>query len=155
MSRHDEESGEAETFGARLKKARVARKLTQAALAIEVANATRGKIKMDGSSISRYERGEVASPRLDVISAFAGVLDEPLSYFTGAVAQADRLEALEDLVARIWQLNVDGFEKIRQALGALPEAIAEQFAPEARGAPQRSGRVARGAPRKPPQTDVG
>jgi transcriptional regulator with XRE-family HTH domain len=133
MSRHDGADSDG-TLGQRIASARKAAGLTQPQLARKISDATAGRVDLQASEISRYERGGVKNPRLEVLAAFADVLELPLTRFTGAPDRGDRdrLAALEETVGRILQLNEDSFLEIARRFDRLERRLDGLAAPAGR-----------------------
>jgi transcriptional regulator with XRE-family HTH domain len=72
------------TFGETLKQVRTELGWTQPQLAHEVYEATDGQIDLTPAEISRYERGRVKSPRLDVVRAVAKATGRPVEFFANS-----------------------------------------------------------------------
>lgn len=71
------------TFGEALSEARGTLGWTQHQLAKAVYAASDGKVDLTPPEISRYERGRVLNPRIEVLLAVARATGNPVSYFLG------------------------------------------------------------------------
>lgn len=130
----------AEGFGARVRRLRAERGWTQPQLSKEIEEATGYAVRYSPSEISRYERGRVKNPGLDVVQNFARGLGVPLSYFTDGQDPQDRLAAIEELAA-------DGFAAIREALGSLPDKIVAKLEQRGSAGPSQQRRGGEVTPR--------
>lgn len=75
------------SFGQALRQAREEFKWTQPELADAIALASDGKIRLTPAEVSRYERGVVKNPRLEVIRAAAKATGRPIEEFLNSVAE--------------------------------------------------------------------
>lgn len=75
-------------FGETLRSVRDELGLTQPQLARLVYDASDGQIDLTAAEISRYERGRVLNPRLQVIRALAKATGKPIEIFTNGTQEA-------------------------------------------------------------------
>lgn len=75
------------SFGAALRQAREELGWTQPQLSDAIRDASEGLIHLSPAEISRYERGRVRNPRLDVVRAVAKATNRPTDFFAAGAGE--------------------------------------------------------------------